>query len=113
MTAETLAAAREGILAAYGVLPSLLNRAATGPVIREAQRQLATWTLQPIAELLAEEATAKLGQPVTIDTLQPLQAFDAGGRARALTAIVQTLTLAKESGVDPSQALQLVDWNDG
>ncbi|WP_237402446.1 hypothetical protein [Rhodovulum sulfidophilum] len=41
MTAETLTAAREGILMAYGVLPSLLNRAATGPVVREAQRQLA------------------------------------------------------------------------
>jgi len=52
MTAETLAAAREGILMAYGVLPTVTNRAATGPAVREAQRQLAIWTLQPIAALL-------------------------------------------------------------
>ena len=83
---------------AYGVLPSLLNRAATGPVIREAQRQLAVWTLQPVAELLADEASAKLGATVEIDTLRPLQAFDAGGRARALSAIVRTLAEAQGSG---------------
>lgn len=113
MTAETLAAAREGILMAYGVLPSLVNRAATGPVVREAQRQLATWTLQPIAALLADEARAKLGQDVRIDTLQPLQAFDAGGRARALGAIVKTLAEAKEAGLSPgdlSAAFGMVDW---
>jgi hypothetical protein len=39
-----------------------------------------------------------------------LQAFDAGGRARALGSIVQTLALAKEAGVDPAEALRLVDW---
>jgi len=27
-----------------------------------------------------------------------------------LGAIVQTLALAKEAGVDPAQALELVDW---
>ncbi|MEL6323012.1 MAG: phage portal protein [Pseudomonadota bacterium] len=112
MTAETLAAGREGILMAYGVLPSLLNRAATGPVIREAQRQLATWTLQPIAELLAEEATMKTGTAVQIDTLRPLQAFDAGGRARALTAIVRALADAKESNIDPGPIMKLIDWKD-
>ena len=113
MTAETLAAAREGILMAYGVLPSLVNRAATGPAVREAQRQLATWTLQPIAALLADEATAKLGQPVSIDTLEPLQAFDAGGRARALSAIVKTMAEAKKAGLAPgdlSAAFSMVDW---
>lgn len=115
MTAETLAAAREGIAMAYGVLPSLLNRAATGPVIREAQRQLAVWTLQPIAELLADEASAKLGATVEIDTLRPLQAFDAGGRARALSAIVKTLAEAKEAGIPPADlagAMRLVDWKE-
>jgi phage portal protein BeeE len=115
MTAETLAAAREGILMAYGVLPSLLNRSATGPVIREAQRQLCTWTLQPVAELLAEEAKNKLGQEIKIDTLRPLQAFDAGGRARALSAIVKTMAEAKEAGIDPeslSGAMRMVDWKE-
>ncbi len=113
MTDETLSAAREGIGAAYGVLPSLFNRAATGPVIREAQRQLAIWTLQPIASLLADEATAKLGGTVEIDTIRPLQAFDAGGRARALSAIIKTMAEAKEAGIPPadvSGAMRMVDW---
>ncbi|SEJ87765.1 Phage portal protein [Marinovum algicola] len=113
MTAETLAAAREGILMAYGVLPSLANRASTGPAVREAQRQLAIWTLQPIAALLAEEATAKLGATVEIDTIRPLQAFDAGGRARALSAIIKTMAEAKDAGIPPgdvSGAMRMVDW---
>lgn len=115
MTAETLAAAREGILMAYGVLPSLVNRAATGPVVREAQRQLAIWTLQPIAALLADEASAKLGAQVEIDTIRPLQAFDAGGRARALSAIIKTMAEAKEAGIPPgdvSGAMRMVDWKE-
>lgn len=112
MTAETLAAAREGIAMAYGVLPSMLNRAATGPAVREGQRQLAMWTLQPVAAVLAEEATAKLGAPVAIDTIRPLQAFDAGGRARALSAIIKTMAEAKEAGIAPGDfagAMRLVD----
>lgn len=115
MTDQTLAAGREGILAAYGVLPALLNRATTGPVVREAQRQLAIWTLQPIAALLAEEASAKLGAPVEIDTIRPLQAFDAGGRARALSAIVKTMAEAKEAGIPPANvasAMRMVDWKE-
>ena len=110
MTAETLAAAREGILGAYGVLPALVNRAATGPVIREAQRHLATWCLQPMAELLAAEASAKLGGTVRIDMMRPLQAFDAGGRARAMSAIIGALAEAKAAGIDPALALHLTDW---
>lgn len=112
-TEQTLSAAREGIGMAYGVLPSLLNRSATGPVIREAQRQLAIWTLQPIAALLADEATSKLGTEVTIDTIRPLQAFDAGGRARALSVIIKTMAEAKEAGIPPadvSGAMRMVDW---
>ncbi|MEM1149846.1 MAG: phage portal protein [Pseudomonadota bacterium] len=115
MTAETLAAARESILMAYGVLPALTNRAATGPVVREAQRQLAIWTLQPIAAVLAEEASAKLGGLVEIDTIRPLQAFDAGGRARALSAIVKTIAEAKEAGLSPGDlagAMHMVDFKE-
>ncbi len=81
MTAETLAAAREAILASDGVLPSLSPKAATGSQSREAQRHLAQWTLAPIAARIGEEATAKLGQPVALDVMRPLQAYDAGGRA--------------------------------
>ncbi|MEM9578257.1 MAG: phage portal protein [Pseudomonadota bacterium] len=115
MTAETLAAAREAVAMAYGVLPSFLNRAATGPVVREAQRQLAIWTLQPIATLLADEASNKLGGEVEIDTIRPLQAFDAGGRARALSAIIKTMAEAKEAGIPPSDvsgAMRMVDWKE-
>lgn len=110
MTRETLAAAREAINMAFGILPGLASPAATGPMVREAQRHLAQWVLQPIAAMIAEEASEKLAQPVKLDTLRPLQAFDAGGRARAITAIVGALAQAKDAGVDPSEAMKLVDW---
>ena len=110
----TLAAAREAICAVYGVLPGLFSPATMGPMVREVQRHLAQWTLQPIAALIAEEASQKFGAPVTLDTLRPLQAFDAGGRARALATIVEALARAKEAGLAPGdvgQALELVDWS--
>lgn len=111
MTSETLRDAREAICMAFGVLPGMLSPNTTGPLVRESQRQLASWTLQPIAELIAQEATAKLGSEVRLDVMRPLQAFDAGGRARAMAQIVQTLALAKEAGVDPAEALRIVNWN--
>lgn len=110
MTRETLEAARHSVLGVFGVLPGLLNPATTGPMVREAQRHLAQWQLQPIAKLVGEEASEKLGSTVALDTMRPLQAFDAGGRARALATIVQALAQAKEAGVDPVPALGLVDW---
>jgi hypothetical protein len=115
VTAETLAAVRDNILGAFGVLPAMLNSAATGPVIREGERHLASWVLQPIAALVAEEATAKFGQQVTIDTPRPLQAFDAGGRARAFNAVITSLAEAKAAGLEADQvtkALSLVAWAD-
>jgi hypothetical protein len=112
MTRETWAAARSGIEMAFGVLPGLSNTATTGPMVREAQRHLAQWALMPIAAMIGQEASEKLGQPVKLDVMRPLQAFDAGGRARALGAIVQTLAMAKEAGIDPKMALELVDWKD-
>ncbi|MGM0742741.1 MAG: hypothetical protein ACQEVT_14330 [Pseudomonadota bacterium] len=81
-------------------------------MVREAQRHLAQYTLQPVAALLAEEATAKLGQPVAVDVMQPLRAYDAGGRARAAAGVVQALAQAKEAGVDSEVALELVGWQD-
>ena len=64
---------------------------------------------------MAQEATAKLGQAVTVDTIRPLQAFDAGGRARALSAIVKTMAEAKEAGIPPGDlagAMRMVDWKE-
>ncbi|WP_321340943.1 phage portal protein [Breoghania sp.] len=116
MTAETLAAAREAVCGAFGVLPALFAANAQGPLVREAQRHLAGWTLQPIAVLLAEEASRKLGSAVMVDVLRPVQAFDAGGRARALSTIVEALARAKEAGLAPgelNQALTAVNWGAG
>lgn len=99
MATETLAAAREAILLAFGILPGMSYTRTTGPLIREGQRHLAQWHLQPIASLIAEEATEKLGSDVTVDVMTPLQAFDSGGRARALATAVQALTDAKAGGI--------------
>ena len=108
MTKESLDAARGAICMVFGVLPGLVNPATTGPMVREAQRHLAQWMLQSIAAGIAEECTRKLGEQISLDVMRPLQAFDAGGRARAMPASVQTMALAKEAGVDPAQALALV-----
>src|SRR3546814_7369654 len=66
-----------------------------------------------MAALLGEEASEKLGGEVTIDTMRPMQAFDAGGRARAMATIVEAMSRAKEAGLAPGDlgaALRLVDW---
>jgi phage portal protein BeeE len=99
MAVETLTEARAAIAHAFGLLPAALDPKAAGPLIREAQRHLASWTLQPIAELVAQEATEKLGAPVSLDVLQPLQAYDAGGRARAFSGVVQAMAQAREAGL--------------
>ncbi len=113
MAPETLSAARDSILAAFGVLPGLYNHNTTGPMVRECQRHLAQWQLQPICGLVAQEASSKLGETVSLDVMRPLQAFDAGGRARALVGIVQAFAAAKEANIDAAQlgeAMRLVDW---
>ena len=112
--AEMLAAARDSICTVFGVLPALFSAMAQGPMTREAQRHLATWMLQPIAELLAEEATEKLGAAVAIDVLTPLQAFDQGGSARAVTALVQAMAQAKEAGLSDAALAGIfakMDWS--
>src|SRR5699024_9657316 len=98
--------------AAFGVLPALVNPAVTGPAVREAQRHLAQWTLEPVARLIAEEASQKLGTEVSLDVMRPLQAFDAGGRARAMAGITPALAQAKEAGIGPGRAFELVDWRE-
>jgi len=113
---EMLADARLSVMGCFGVLPSLFDRVAQGPLVREAQRHLAGWVLQPMAVAMAEEASRKLGADVQIDTLRPLQAYDVGGRARALGAVLKGLSEAKEKGIaqsDIQDALTLVNWGDG
>ena len=110
MAKETLDASRDAICGAFGVLPSLFASAATGPQTREAQRHLAQWCLQPIATLIGQEASEKLGGSVTLDVMGPTQAFDAGGSARAFATLVQGLAMAAEAGVDAKAALAMLDW---
>lgn len=100
---EALEAARGAICHAFGVLPAMLAPAVTGTTVREAQRHLAMWTLAPIAGLIAEEATAKLGSTITIDSTGPLQAYDAGGRARAFKGAVDAMIAAREAGLSDDQ----------
>ncbi len=118
MPLEAWLAARGSILSSFGVLPALLSDAAQGPLVREAQRHLAQWTLQPLAMLIGEEAGRKLGSEIMIDLMRPVQAFYVGGRARALSTIIEALAKAKEAGLEPAAlnaALTTVNWgpNDG
>lgn len=113
MSLETMEAGRNAICGAFGVLPALFDRAAQGPLVREAQRHLAQWTLQPIGELIAEEASAKLGGPIAIDVMRPTQAFDSGGAARALSTLIDAMARAKEAQIDPAAvagAFRRLDW---
>jgi hypothetical protein len=115
MTRETLDASRGAICGAFGVLPALFASDAQGPLVREAQRHLAMWTLVPIAALLAEEATEKLGAKIALDVCGPLDAYDVGAKSRAMGTVIEAMARAKESGLDPAAigaALRLVDWSD-
>jgi len=112
---KVLSEAKAAVFSAFGVLPGLQNPATTGPMVREAQRHLAQLVLQPVAMLMAEEATAKLGGAVSIDVVRPMQAFDAGGKARALSTMVAALAAAKEAGIEGAtlqDALAFIDWAD-
>ena len=115
LAVETLDSARDAVAGVYGVLPGLLNRSTTGPMVREAQRHLAQIVLQPVAVQIAEEASAKLGQPVTLDVVRPMQAFDQGGKARAFGGMVKALAEAKAAGLDMQaikDAESFIDWAD-
>lgn len=107
---QTLTAARESISMAYGVLPALLDSKTTGQLVREAQRHLIQFTMQPVADLIAAECTEKLGAPVAIDALTGTQAFDTGAAARSFQMLVTGLAMAKEAGVDAKAALAMLDW---
>ncbi len=114
VTKDSLDAARNAIAGAFGVLPALLDPQTTGPLVREAQRHLVVYTLSPIAGLIAEEASAKLGGEIALDLMTPLQAFDAGAKSRAFIAVIEGLARAKEANIDQAaiaNALKLVAWD--
>ena len=112
---KLLVDAKDAVYGAFGILPGLMNRSTTGTTVREAQRHLAQIVLQPVANLMAEEATEKLGATVKIDCVRPAQAFDQGGKARALATMVKALAEAKAAGIDAGDlqdALTFIDWAD-
>src|SRR5699024_11132775 len=90
---------RSGLVSCFGVLPALLDPQASAQAIREAQRHLAQWTLQPIAGRMGDEITAKTGQKTTVDVVQAVHAYDGAGRARALATTIDALAAAKEAGI--------------
>ena len=75
---------------------------AAGPAIREAQRELLTGTVQPLSELVAEEASRVLESTVTI-THHKLAAADVAARSRGVHILTQ-------AGIDRGRALELVGW---
>ncbi|MCO6385911.1 phage portal protein [Aliihoeflea sp. 40Bstr573] len=110
---KLLTSAKGEVYGVFGVLPGLVNPATTGPLVREAQRHLAQLVLQPIANIMAEEVTDKIGSEVAIDVVRPMQAFDHGGKARAVSTMLQAMATAKEAGLDPAtvkDAMQFIDW---
>lgn len=107
--------ARDGIAQVFGVDPSMFAAAVNGGGLRETTRHLAQWTLAPIAALIAQELTEKLGQPVALDVIEPLQAYDQGGRARAFSGLIRGIADAKQAGMSDDQiagALKLVGLHD-
>ena len=110
MATQNWKASRDSVLTAFGILPGGFDAATTGPMVREVQRHLAGWTLQPMAMLMADEASEKLGGKIEIDVMRPVQAYDVSGRARAMATLIQGLAQAKEAGIDPDAALRLVNW---
>ncbi|MEM6438547.1 MAG: phage portal protein [Pseudomonadota bacterium] len=113
MLIESWDRTRDSISSAFGVHPSLLAADGQAAAIREAQRGLAVWTLAPLARLIATELTAKLAATVEIDPVRPVQAWDAGGRARAFSAVVRGIAEAKAAGLSEAEtaaARRLVGW---
>ena len=102
---------RGAVAECFGVPAAFFNPASTGPVFREVQRHLVQYTLSPLAKIIGDEASAKLGGAVLIDVETPVQAYDTGGRARAMSAIIKAMAEAKENNIDPELALKLVGWN--
>lgn len=112
---DSLDAARNGICFSYGILPAMLNPQTTGPLVREAQRHLAQFVLQPIGEAIAEEASLKLGGQVAVDVITPLGAYDAGASARSFATMIEGLAAAKAAGLSDAAvaaAFSRLDWQE-
>ena len=82
--------------------PLMPGSGSAGPGIREAQRELLTGTIQPLGDLIVEEAARVFEAPVTI-THHKLAAADVAARARGVHILTQ-------AGIDAERALELVGW---
>src|SRR5699024_6447966 len=99
----TAADVRGQVLASLGVLPSLLDPGTTAQAVREGQRHLAMWTLQPIADRIGQEIKRKTGQDVLLDVVEGSRAYDAPGLARALHVRIKAIADAKEAGLSEAE----------
>lgn len=91
------------------------HRPSVDKAVLEVEKHLATWTLQPLAMLLGDFATDKLGVPVVIDTMRPLRAHDLGGHARYLRPRC-AMAEAKTAGIEGdnlNKLLTLVNFGEG
>lgn len=90
---DTLLTLRDGallsVLAAYGIPPSLVGAGGAAQANREAWRQFLHGTLQPLGQLVADEAGRKFGEPLRV-SFDQLFASDLQGRARAFQSMVQS-----------------------
>ena len=82
--------------------PLMPGSGAAGPAIREAQRELLTGTIQPLGDLIIEEAARVLEAPVSI-VHHKLAAADVAARARGVHILTQ-------AGIESGRALELVGW---
>ena len=92
------------ILGCFGIAAPLGPEGRTdGTAAREAARRLWSLTVQPLADLIAEELSRVLERPVRLDHSQPAGTADIAARARAVHVLV-------ESGIDKDRAMQIVGW---
>lgn len=81
------------VVAALGI-PAPLFVAADGATVREAYRQLLVSTIQPLAELVAEELARKLEIPSVRFNFRRLAAADVAARTRAFGSLAQAYSAA-------------------
>ena len=82
-------------------IPAVLMLGGDGAQVREGYRQFLTAGLQPIGDLIAEELSAKLEEPIEFN-FRRLQAADVANRARAMGTMVA-------AGMTIDQAMMIAD----
>ena len=94
------------VLACFGVPAPLGPQGVNdGTAQREALRRFWTLTVQPLADLIAEELERVLERPVTLAIGQSAGVADVAGRARAFKALT-------DAGVDRAEAMRRVGWGE-